>query len=342
MTRRGLTLILAGLLALALAIAGAAQPVPYVVLSPGPAFDTLGAVGSTPVLTITGHKTYPTDGTLELTTVSVLDDVTLAKALRAWFSSSEAVVPRELLYPPDQDREETQDQNAELMEQSHESATAAALRAVGIPGTTTVRVGEVAAGQPADGQLRVGDVLSTVDGTPVTGVTRLRDLLNAGPPGSVVVLRIVRAGKAATVRLRTAASSDDPSRAVIGISAKESSTFPVKVDIKLTDVGGPSAGLMFALGIVDKLEPGSLTGGRHVAGTGEITADGTVGAIGGVAQKLQGARDAGATVFLVPDANCEEARRSPPDGLALVRVKTLKDALASLAVLRSGGAPPAC
>lgn len=342
MTRRALTLSLALVLAVVLALLGAFERVPYVVLSPGPAFDTLGKVGTTQVLTITGRRTYPTDGTLDLTTVSVLDDVTLAAALRAWFSSSEAVVPRELLYPPDQDQSETEQQNAQLMEQSHDAATTAALREVGVPGTTTVSVGEIAAGQPADGRLRVGDVLTSVDGAAVTDLSRLRALLNAKPPGSTVVVGYRRGGKAATVRMRTAAAADDPRRAVIGISATTTSTFPVKVDIELKDVGGPSAGLMFALGIVDKLEPGSLTGGRHIAGTGEITEDGTVGAIGGVPQKMRGARAVGATVFLVPADNCVEARGSRPDGLQLVKVSTLKGALAALALLRSGGAPPSC
>jgi PDZ domain-containing protein len=116
----------------------------------------------------------------------------------------------------------------------------------------------------------------------------------------------------------------------------------VHVDIKLQDVGGPSAGLMFALGIVDKLQPGSLTGGRVVAGTGEIDESGKVGAIGGIAQKMRGAVKAGATVFLVPSANCDEARRTRPDHLQLVRVGTIQDALDGLAALRAGRTPASC
>lgn len=342
MTRRALTLTLAAFLAVGLAVLGAVQTVPYVVLSPGPAFDTLGSVGGTPVLTITGRTSYPTDGSLALTTVSVLDDVTLAQALVAWFDRDEAVVPRELLYPPDQDTEETKQQNAQQMEKSHDDATAAALRAVGLPVTTRVAVAGIEPGQPAEGRLVVGDVILTVDGRPVSGLSGLRSLLNAQPPGSRITLGVLRDGKRRQVFLSTAPAADDPRRAVLGISADETSSFPVKVDIKLKEVGGPSAGLMFALGIVDKLEPGSLTGGRRIAGTGEITADGTVGAIGGVAQKMRGAQAAGATVFLVPDGNCAEARRTAPEGLTLVRVATLKGALAALGQLRTGGTPPSC
>lgn len=342
MTRRALTLLLAAALALVLAIGGAVQTVPYVVLSPGPSFDTLGTVGKTPVLTITGRKTYPTDGTLSLTTVSVLDDVTLAQALVAWFDGSEAVVPRELLYPPDQDRKETETENTQQMQQSHDDATAAALRAVGLPVTTRVSIGEIVAGQPAEGRLVVGDVLVTVGGKPVADVQRLRTLLNEQPPGSRVDVVVLRKGVRRTVHLTTVAAADDPRRAVIGVSARETSSFPVKVDIQLKDVGGPSAGLMFALGIVDKLQPGSLTGGRKVAGTGEITSDGTIVAIGGISQKMRGAQEAGASVFLVPDKNCEEARRTRPDGLLLLRVKTLKGAIAALGQVSSGGSAPTC
>ena len=342
MSRRALTLFLASLLAVGLAFVGAVQRVPYVVLSPGPAFNTLGTDGKTPVLTIRGHRTYATDGELDLTTVSVLDGVTLSQALRAWFSRSEAVVPRELLYPPDKDKSEADAESQQEMSQSHDDATTAALREVGIPGTTLVAVGAVAKGQPADGVLKAGDVLLTVDGKPVTVVARLRQLLNVGPPGTRVLVGYRRGGKADVVQLVTAAAKDDPKRAVLGITADVQSDFPVKVDIQLKDVGGPSAGLMFALGIVDKLEPGSLTGGRHVAGTGEIRPDGTVGAIGGVAQKMRGALAAGATVFLVPDGNCAEAKGSRPKGLQLIRVSTLKGALGALATLRTGGSPPSC
>jgi len=341
-TRRALTLSLAGFLAVALAILGAVQRVPYVVLSPGPAFDTLGTVGKTPVLTIRGAKTYPTDGTLSLTTVSVLDEVTLSQALVAWFKGEEAVVPRELLYPPDQDKDETKQRNAQQMDQSHDDATAAALRAVGLPVTTRVSVREVSAGQPAEGRLRAGDVIASVDGKPVDGVNGLRELLNEQPPGSAVDVGVLRKGERLTLRLTTVAAPDDPRRAILGINVGETSSFPVRVDIQLKDVGGPSAGLMFALGIVDKLEPGSLTGGRHVAGTGEISSDGTVRPIGGIAQKLQGARHSGATVFLVPADNCPEARRNVPDGLRLLKVSTLEGAVKALEQLDAGGSPPTC
>jgi PDZ domain-containing protein len=341
-SRRFLTLFLAAALALGLALAGAWATVPYVVLQPGPAFDTLGTVGTTPVLSVKGHRTYPTDGTLDLTTVSVLDHVTLFEALSGWLSSSDAVVPRELVYPPDQSDQQTEQQNQQAMQQSQDDAVAAALHQLGVPGRTVVTVAGVAKGKPAAGLLQVGDVLTTVDGQQVADVAGLRALLSDRPVGATAVVGYTRKGVAGTVTVGTVASSDDPRRAVIGIEAAERTTFPVTVDVMLKDVGGPSAGLMFALGILDKLEPGSLTGGRRIAGTGEITPDGKVGEIGGIAQKMRGARAAGATVFLSPAGNCREAARSKPSGLQLVKVSTLKGALAALATLRAGGTPPTC
>ncbi|MGB8651090.1 MAG: PDZ domain-containing protein [Mycobacteriales bacterium] len=342
MSRRALTLLLASLLAVGLAVAGASSTVPYVALTPGPAYDTLGAVGGAPVLSITGHQVYKTDGALDLTTVSVRDKISLLEALQGWLSSSEAVVPREILFPPDQTQEQTDQENTQQMQQSQDAATTAALHELGLPSTTTVVVADVTKGAPADGKLEDGDVLRTVDGVAVKDMAALRALISRHQPGESVVIGYTRDGRPGTVTVGTVASTDPQPRPLIGIVPQEHSTFPVKVDITLKDVGGPSAGLMFALGILEKLGPESLTGGRHIAGTGEITADGKVGAIGGIAEKMRGARAVGATVFLAPADNCAEAKASKPAGLTLARVSTLKDALAALATLRAGGTPRGC
>jgi PDZ domain-containing protein len=341
-SRRAFTTLLTTLLAVVLAALGAFLRVPYVTLSPGPAFNTLGTIGTSEVLKITGGRTYPTDGALDATTVSVTDHVTLFEALWGWVSSSDAVVPRELVYPPDQDRQQTDQQNAQDMRHSQDDATVAAMKVLGIA-PTQVAVAAVTAGGPSDGRLQVGDVLASVDGTPVGGSTdALRRLISARAPGRTVVIGYARGGKPGRVTLRTVATPDAEHRAVIGVQIAPG--YPVKVDIKLQNVGGPSAGLMFALGIVDKLQPGSLTGGRVVAGTGEISPDGKVGAIGGIGQKMRGARQAQtpASVFLVPAANCVEAKRTRPEGLQLIKVSTLQGALAALKTLREGGTPPTC
>lgn len=342
MSRRTLTLLLASVLALGLALAAGVARVPYVALGPGPAYDTLGSVGGTPVITITGRRTYPTDGHLDLTTVGVSDRITLAQALQGWVSRSIQVVPREVVFPPDQTPQQTDRQNAQEMQQSQDAATTAALRLLGVPSTTTVSVASVQKGAPADGKLRIGDVLTSIDGAPVTGSDELRRLISARTPGATVTLGFRRGTVPGSVVLTTTASKDAKPRALVGISPQERSAFPVKVVISLRDVGGPSAGMMFALGILDKLGPESLTGGRNIAGTGEITSDGTVGPIGGIAEKLIGARRRGATTFLVPAQNCAAAKVHPPAGLRLVRVETLKGALAELATLRAGAVPTPC
>ncbi|WP_441349077.1 S16 family serine protease [Streptomyces sp. NTH33] len=137
--------------------------------------------------------------------------------------------------------------------------------------------------------------------------------------------------------MTTAQSADaGAKRAIVGISAGTDHTFPFTIDIKLADVGGPSAGLMFALGIYDKLTPGSLTGGKFVAGTGTIDDNGKVGPIGGIEMKTVGARDKGAQFFLTPADNCASAAKDTPSGLTLVKVNTMGDALAALKDIRAG------
>jgi PDZ domain-containing protein len=341
-TRRATTTLLAAVLAVGLAAAGAMKTVPYVLLSPGPAFNTLGTYGTTQVLTIKGARTYPTDGALDATTVSVTDHLSLFEALRGWVSGSDAVIPRELVYPPGQTQQQTDRQNAQDMRQSQDDATVAAMSVLGIKGTIHVTVAGLSQNGPSQGHLRVGDILTSVDGQAVKDLQSLRRLISARRPGQPVVIGYTRAGTKGSVRLLTTASPDQAARAVIGIQAATQADYPVKVDIKLRDVGGPSAGLMFALGIIDKLQAGSLTGGRVVAGTGEIDSTGRVGAIGGIAQKMRGAVRAGAHIFFVPVANCPEARRTKPAHLQLIRVATLQGALDALTALRAGRTPATC
>lgn len=342
MSRRALTLVLGIVLAVGLAVAGSVHTVNYVALGPGPSINTLGTSDGSEVLAITGAKTYPTDGSLALTTVSVQDKITLFQALAGWVSRRTAVIPREIVLPPDTSEDQQQQKNQQEMQQSQDNATTAALRELGYPATTRVVVSSVKNGAPADGKLKPADVLLTVDGTAVTDAKSVGTLVRKHKPGEVVRIGYTRAGKPGTAVITTGVSTDAPARALIGITPAESSTFDVKVDIKLSNIGGPSAGLMFALGIIDKLGPESLTGGRRIAGTGEISPDGTVGPIGGIAEKMIGAKDRGATVFLSPAENCAEAQSRKPGGLTLIKVSTLKGALAALATLRAGGTPPSC
>ncbi|WP_322768045.1 PDZ domain-containing protein [Frankia sp. Cr1] len=343
MARRIQTLLVASVLALVLVVMGLWLPVPFVMLSPGPVTDTLGRPDGKPLIEIVGRKTYPTSGNLDLTTVEEVPKLSALDAVRGWFDGDRAVVPRELVQPPGTSDEQVRQENTAAMIDSQDQATSAALGELGItPTGTSVVVHEIIdASSPAAGKLRAGDVIVAVDGVAVTTPQQLQEAVLRVRPGQPVTISFSRDGDAPTqTSITTAAARNDPGRPVIGITTTEKQHYPFTVEIKLTDVGGPSAGLMFALGIIDLLTPGQLTGGRTIAGTGTIDASGTVGPIGGIQQKLLGARRSGAVVFLVPAANCPDARESAPAGLRLVRVETLKGAIDDLNALADSPQAP--
>jgi PDZ domain-containing protein len=339
-SRRLLTLLLASLLALGLALTAAVARVPYVALGPGPTYNTLGQVDGTPVLEVKGRPTFPTDGQLDLTTVGVQAKLTLAQALQGWFARDLAVVPREVVFPPGRTDEQVDQENQQAMRESQSAAVAAAAEQLGLD--PQVLVQELGEDSPSQGRLRADDVLTAVDGTPVADAEQLRTLISARKPGQPVRITYLRGGRTAEAEVVTKATEGEGGtpRAVIGVVTEE--RYPLDVTINLQDVGGPSAGLMFALGILDKVGPDSLTGGKYVAGTGEISADGTVGPIGGITQKLIAARRKGAVAFLVPAENCKEAATRPPAGLTLVKVGTLTEALDGLKAVRGGTEPSTC
>jgi PDZ domain-containing protein len=346
MSRRSATLVVAALLLVALASVATLLPVPYVRLSPGPATDTLGAVSGKPLIRIVGRDVYPSKGAFELTTVAVSaaeHKMGLIEALRGWVDPRAAVVPRETIYPDDKSTDEIQHENAEQMELSQQHATAAALRSLDIPVETTVIVSSVSKSSPALGKLHAGDVILEVDSRRVSAPDQVRDAIRKHSPGENVTLTVSTKKKQRTVTVKSTAAPDDKTRALVGFVPETGYEFPFTVDIEIENVGGPSAGLMFALGIVDKLTRDDLTGGKTVAGTGTIDDAGVVGPIGGIEMKVLGAKASGADVFLVPADNCASAKRNAPDGLRLVKVARLGDALKALDALRTGkGAVAAC
>jgi len=348
LSRRTATIVAAAVALVLLVSVAALLPVPYAALSPGPTFNTLGSVNGTPLITIEGRRTYDASGHLNLTTVSESGGpsgrLDLGTALLGWLDDDVAVVPRELVYPEDQTPDEIRQRNAEDMELSQEHATAAALRELGIPAETSVVVRSVQEGAPAQGKLRAADTILRVDGQDVTSAEQVGELVRRHEPGEQVTFTVRRDGTERTVTVGTVPSPEHATRAIVGIVPDETVDPPFTIDIRLDDVGGPSAGLMFALGIVELLTPRELTGGAFVAGTGTIDNEGNVGPIGGIQQKLIAAREAGATVFLAPAANCADAARATPEGLRVVRVATLDDAVDALDALRSGDAEdvPSC
>jgi PDZ domain-containing protein len=326
------------MLALALGVLGATLPVPLVALGPGPTYDTLGTVDGATVIEVDGLPVYPTTGHLNMTTVSVTDRLTMFAALELWASPDNQVVPREPIYPSSMSLDEIQQQNTAQFTSSEANAEAAALGELQLP--VTVLVTSLVPDTPAATILRPGDELLSVAGQPMDSVREVSDVLQPTRPGDVVAVQYRRAGEVRDAQVPLAVRPDREQGllgVVLGAKLRDGD-----IRISLGGVGGPSAGLMFALAVVDKLTPGDLAGGRFVAGTGAIEPTGNVTPINGIPFKMRKAYDEGATVFLVPAANCEEAVATNPGDLQLVRVGTLHDAVTALESLKSGAPVPGC
>ena len=339
MPRRTATLVVSILLLVALAVTASRFPVPYAALSPGPTTDTLGASDGKPLIEISGKPTYPTKGHLNLTTVAITNAdyrMDLIRALRGWIDPEVAVVPRETFYPEDKSEKEIRQENAEDMQLSQQHATTAALRQLGVKVGSELVIGSVVKDSPAVGKLKAADHILKVDGTPVSTPGEVRTAVRKHKPGETVTFEVERQGAVRQVPVTTVADPEGGGHALVGITTQEKHIYPFEVKIQLDNVAGPSAGLMFALGIIDKLTKDDITGGRFVAGTGEINDEGKVGPIGGIQMKIIAARKAGAKVFMTPAANCGEAAKVDADGMRLVRVENLKGALDALSSVRAG------
>ena len=330
-------MLVSGLLALALGITALSLPVPYVVESPGPTFNTLGNDNGQPVISVTGRESFPAQGNLDLTTVYVdggpNGPVTVFEAFSAWLDGAKGVYPEELIFPTGVTKEQSQQESAVAMTTSQENAVASALRELGIAFEQKMQVAGVPEGSASAGKLQENDVLVSVNGKQATALSVVQAELAAGN-GAPVEVVVDRDGSNVSTSITPART--EAGRFILGVLLQYEFKFPFDVKISLEKVGGPSAGMMFALGIVDTVTPGDLTGGKHIAGTGTITPDGAVGPIGGISQKMHGARSGGATLFLAPAANCEDVVGHIPDGLQVVRVENLADARKAVELAASG------
>ncbi|MEO6604624.1 MAG: PDZ domain-containing protein [Aeromicrobium sp.] len=338
LSRRYTTMLVAALSLIALSCVAVLMPVPYVMMRPGPAFDTLGEFEGKPMFTFGKDvKVYPTEGSLDFTTVSVTRadrSVSLAEAVKAYFGSDNAVVPKSLIYPDSKSAKQSTQEGAAQLDSSKDSSRVAALRAAGFTVTGTPQIAAVTKGGAAEGKLRTGDQVTGVDGKKIDTPDALVKAVSTKKPGDVVTVSITRKGKSQDFAITTKPSPDDPKLPRIGVSLSVKYKFPFEINNNVgRSIGGPSAGTMFALAIYDKLTPGALTGGVKIAGTGEMAPDGTVGPIGGVRQKMAGASHNRAEIFLVPAANCAEAADGDNFGLKLVKITKLDDAISSLEAL---------
>lgn len=345
-TRRAVVQAAAVLVAALGMFAMLALPTGFVVRMPGPTFDTLAESGGTPVIGISGASTYEPSGELRLTTVSALggprSSVPVARLVQAWFAGDEGIYPTEALFPKGVTVEQTNDLNQADMVTSQERATVAALRQLGHQVTSTMTVDTVDPQMGAHGVVEPGDVLVSLDGTPLVDYDQLAGLVQEVPAGATIRLGVQRGGETLELDVVTTAAHG---RTLLGVALAIDFDLPFDVTLHLEDVGGPSAGMMFALGIMDLLTPQDEAGGQVIAGTGTMDdLAGTVGPIGGIRYKLDGARRDGATWFLAPAENCGEVVGNVPDGLRVVKVSTLTGAYDAVVAIGSGagGDLPTC
>jgi Lon-like protease len=346
MRRQATALLVSSLSALLLVIISLYLPAPYVRRLPGPVTDTLGSAAEKPLITI-AHPTASTEGKIYLVTVDEIggprENISGLDVLRGWWSKSDAVIPRRLLYPdPKVTPQQVAQQDTADMISSQDQAKIAALRFAGFNLTPGVEIASVIL-PVLKGKLDPNDIIVGLDSATVTSTDSLSKATKAHQPGDQITLHVVRGSKTLDVPVTLQKPSAGVNGPTIGISVYDSFIQPFAIGITLPNVGGPSAGTAFALGIVDKLTDGKLTGGKTVAVTGTIDSDGNVGAIGGVVQKMAGARAAGATIFMLPKDNCAEALTDVPHGLRLIPITTLASAVSALKTIRDGGtAVPAC
>ena len=338
-----------------LILLGAAMfiPVPYVMTSPGPVFNTIGEVNEIELISISGTETYPTEGELDMTTVSEYggpqEGLDMFQAIWGWIDPDRRVVPRESVYPEGETEEENAARNVEAFSTSQSYAIAAAMDYLDQPIKEQVIVTSVGLDTPAQDKLRAGDEILTVDGVPMTTPEQVVEAVRSKPIGTDLNFSVMRGGTKLEVVVTSETRSDDPETEQneatipyigIGIDINYSAEFEIKFGV--TGVGGPSAGTLFAIGIIDKLTPGALTQGKIIAGTGTIDPDGNVGEIGGIRQKLIGARDAGAVLFLAPAGNCDEVNGHIPDGLTVAAIETLEDAMDEIEAFNTGETVTPC
>jgi PDZ domain-containing protein len=293
-------------------------------------------------LKVEGSRVYDSEGKLYLTSVGIDDNVRFYEALLDMANRDVQLVPRAQLYPEEQDSAEINKENVALMDRSKETATVVALREVGYKiEPSGVEVTQVVAGAPADGRLKAGDEIVAADGHPVDNTDEVRKAITGHKSGERVAFRVERGKGEKNVSVEVQEVEDQPR---VGILLRDLfPDLPVRVTIETqNNIGGPSAGLMFTLSIIDKLTSDDLTGGRRIAGTGEIALDGSVLPVGGVGEKLIAVRRLGVTTFLIPAENCAGVRGQVPDGLRLVKVSKVDDALRFLRDPKVAAAAPGC
>ena len=325
-------ILLAGLAGMVAAIILAQVTLPYAIMTPGPVTNTLGEAGDgTPLIAVEGAETFPTEGELNFTTVRVGggpgDETSISDYVSARLSPEATILPVDEVFQRGASRTDIREENQAEMVGSQQEAAAVALRALGYAVRETVTVVGVDEASAFVDLLEEDDVIVAVNAVPTDGAEAIRAEVAKVPVGEPISVSVLRDGEDVTVDGTTI---DAGGRPVLGIYLSRDFDSDVDVTITAGDVGGPSAGMMFALGIYDVLTEGPLTGGKEVSGTGTITADGQIGPIGGIVQKVVGAKDDGSRYFLAPPGNCDELSGRVPEEIEVFAVATFDDALTAV------------
>ena len=325
-------------------------PAPYVVDQPGPTYDTLGQVttesGDVALITIGDSVEYPQAGEMRLTTVTRVGNPealpTWWEVLAAWINREKSVRPVDSAFPPGFSVEENREAARIDMENSQQEAIAAALSYLDVSFTSFVEVEAVIEEGPSEGVIEPGDVIVEAGGNPVSDVTQLRAFIADNGVQDPLDILVERDQSPQTVQVIPRMTEGETPVPAIGVLVSGRYDFPIQVEILLENVGGPSAGLAFAIGVIEKLTPEEIVPPGVVAATGTISASGQVGGVGGVRHKAFGAEDAGARLFLIPAINCDQVAGVSFSEMAIVPVETLSDAVDVLALSRGGGTLPSC
>jgi PDZ domain-containing protein len=310
-------------------------PTPYVLLSPGNPQNIL-----TDAISISGAQSFPAKGKLSVTSVMVTNPdsyITGFDILYGWSNGEQAVLPRAEIYPENETAEESTQQGAADMQESQANATSAALSLLGYKAETKLIINTVNPKSFAFKTLLAGDQIVGIDQIALKSAIEITDYLDSKKSDEVIKLKVIRSNNpdsataTGAIEIPVKLSAREDGSAFIGVSIESKYIFPITVKIKLDETGGPSGGLIFALGIIEKLQSEDLIRGRNIAGTGTITDLGEVGPIGGITEKIIGAKKAGVSIFLAPIENCSDIKNPELfEGIKIVPVATLSQALAVL------------
>lgn len=314
--------------------------VPYAAEGKGPTFNTLERIDGKEVVEIHAPVVDHTRGHLNMTTVSVRTDMTFVQALGRWLVFGDTIVPIEQVIPQHKTKDEIHDLNQQAFASSESLATTAALHYLQLP--LAVEVVSAVPGSPAENLLREEDRILAVNDQQVTTSTQLREMIVNLAPGTDVHLKITRGGAAQDVVVTLGKHPHDANKGFLGINMATVPAEDIEVNYNLKDIGGPSAGMIFALAVIDKLSPGELNHGKFVAGTGTITDVGEVGGIGGIRHKAAAAAEAGAELFLAPTANCRELAGRSFGEMKIAAVSSLDDAVKAMDEYAAGTQPRSC